>query len=269
MITPPQNLRDFQSLVEIIAALREPQGCPWDKAQTHKSLTRFAIEEAHELAEACDAEQPDEIRDELGDLLLQVALHSEIAKQDGNFDIFDVIQTLNEKMIRRHPHVFSDVRAESAEQVAANWDDIKARENKNKPKRFIELPKELPALLASLKIGNKARKIDFDWEQIDDVFAKVDEEVAELKDAIAKGNKNEQTHEVGDLLFCVAQISRHLDIDPEAALRECNSRFLSRVDAMMAVCQQRQLDWTQLSAHEKEQIWQQAKRIEKSHSDRT
>lgn len=257
----PQNLRDFSSLVKIIEALRGPDGCPWDKQQTHESLTRFAIEEAHELAEACDSGDTDHIKEELGDMLLQVVLHAEIARQDGTFDINDVIETLSKKMVRRHPHVFATEDVKDAGHVETNWEKIKAEEKKNKPQteKWIDLPPGLPALLTSFKIGVKSKKRKFDWETADQVLAKIDEEYDELKQAMKSGDIHEQTHEVGDLLFTVAQLARHLEIDPEAALRQGNTRFLSRVDKMMEVCKRENLDWQNLSDDKKEEIWGTAK----------
>jgi tetrapyrrole methylase family protein/MazG family protein len=261
---PPENLRDFQSLVEIIAHLRGPEGCPWDKKQTHNSLTRFAIEEAFELAEACDNGDTQHIKEELGDLLLQVVLHAEVAKQDSGFDIADVIEVLSEKMVRRHPHVFSDVNAESASEVESNWYEIKRQEKRAKgessERQWIELPSGLPALMSAFKIGKKSKKIDFDWPDVKGVLAKVEEELGEVKEAMQSADPAAIKAELGDLLFSTAQLARHLDVDPEEALRQCNSRFLDRVDQMMEVCKEKGLDWMSLSDIDKEQIWQEAKK---------
>ena len=264
MPSPPKNLRSFDSLVQIMEHLRGPEGCPWDKQQTHQSLTRFAIEEAFELAEACDSGDVSHIKEELGDLLLQVVLHAEIAKQDSGFDILDVIEVLSEKMVRRHPHVFADTDVNSANQVESNWEEIKKQEKANQGEpvkdKWIDLPSGLPALISAFKIGKKSKKIDFDWPDVNGVIAKVEEELAEVKEAMETGDANSIRHEVGDLLFSTAQLARHLNTDPEEALRQCNTRFLARVDKMMNACEARGLHWMNLSDEQKEQLWSEIKK---------
>lgn len=265
MPRPPQNLREFKGLVTIIEALRGPDGCPWDKEQTHSSLTRFAIEEAHELAEAIDSDSPVEIKSELGDLLLQVLLHAQIASEVGRFDISDVIETLSEKMVRRHPHVFSNVEVADANEVTQNWETIKANENSGKRKNTEEftfdLPKGLPSLLASFKIGEKTKKYNFDWQAPADVFAKVEEELQETKEALAQRDKNMLSHEIGDLLFSVAQLARHLEIDPEQALRTTNRRFETRFSTMIKIAKTNHQDFKSLNSEELEELWQKAKLV--------
>ncbi|MEO0335748.1 MAG: nucleoside triphosphate pyrophosphohydrolase, partial [Pseudomonadota bacterium] len=202
--------------------------------------------------------------EELGDLLLQVVLHSEVAKQDSGFDINDVIEVLSEKMVRRHPHVFSDADATSANQVETNWEEIKKQEKQAKgestAKNWIDLPSGLPALIGAYKIGKKSKKINFDWPTVDGVLNKVEEELSEVKEAMKSGEAEAIQAELGDLLFSSAQLARHLDVDPEEALRQCNSRFLGRVDLMMEICKEQGLDWMSLDDEQREEVWSEAKR---------
>lgn len=261
----PKNLREFESLLKVVEFLRGPEGCPWDKEQTHTSLTRYAIEEAFELAEAIDGGDINELRDELGDLLLQVILHSEIARQEGRFDIFDVIENLNRKMVRRHPHVFADVKADTPDEVIKNWSAIKASEKSEKgaqaaqrPLSF-DIPIGLPALLRAQKIGEKTKRVDFDWENAEQCWGKVHEETEELQEAIASGSREEIESELGDLLFSVAQLARHLSLDSEQALRRCNRRFEERFHRMQDKVKGDGHVWADLSAEERERYWKGAK----------
>lgn len=257
----PENLREFAGLLKVVEFLRGPDGCPWDKEQTHKTLTRYAIEEAHELAEAIDGEDVNELRDELGDLLLQVVLHSEIARQMGTFDIFDVIENLNRKMIRRHPHVFGDVKAETSTEVLKNWAAIKAEEKGavKKPLSF-DIPEGLPALLRAHKIGEKTSKVAFDWENADQCWSKVVEETGELKRALDSGSRADIEDELGDLLFSAAQLARHLSLDSEQCLRRCNKRFEERFSRMQDKVAADGKDWATLPPDEKERYWKAAKK---------
>lgn len=234
--------QQFQSLVDIISALRHPEtGCPWDLEQTHQSLTRFAIEETAEYVEAVDKGNSHEMCDELGDILLQVILNSEIAKQQNQFTIEDVIKSISEKMIRRHPHVFAQKKVSSSEEVKAQWQDIKNNEkldlkNQNPSSihftKFPEIPVALSSLLASQKIGEKSKQFKFDWSHPNDVLNKVDEEMNELKQALKEENIDHQLEEMGDLLFSLAQLSRHLGFDADRALRLANLKFVDRFNLM-------------------------------------
>lgn len=262
MPTPPKNLRSFQSLVQVIEALRGPEGCPWDKEQTHMSLIRFAIEEASELAEAIQLENPEDIKNELGDLLLQVVLHAEIARQNKSFEIHDIIEALNKKMIRRHPHVFADTKVSNSEDVSKNWDHIKALEKKTSSSQnfTFDLPSGLPALLASFKIGEKTKKHNFDWKEVSSVIDKVKEELCEFETALKKESKDRTEEELGDLLFSLAQVSRHLGIDPEQCLRKSNKKFEGRFSKLMSAVQSSGREMTDLTPEELESIWQQIKK---------
>jgi tetrapyrrole methylase family protein/MazG family protein len=255
----PENLREFEGLIKVVEFLRGPDGCPWDKEQTHETLTRFAIEEAHELADAIDGGNVDEIRDELGDVLLQVILHSEIARQAGRFDIYDVVQAIGEKMVRRHPHVFGDVVAETSDAVLKNWAEIKAAE-KGRKKTLFDVPKGMPSLLRSVKIGEKTKKVDFDWENPEQCWDKVNEELGELQAAVKTGIKSDIEAEFGDLLFSLAQWARHSGIDPEQALRKTNMSFEERFTKMQELVKADGREWAALNASDKETYWKKAKR---------
>ena len=260
MVKPPTDLKAFTSLLEVMQALRGPDGCPWDKEQTHRTLVPYAIEEAFELAEAIEAGDEAETISELGDVLLQVVLHSEIARQEKRFDVYDVIATLNEKMVRRHPHVFGDVAVSGIDDVWANWKKIKDVEKAGKEKvEAFDIPKNLPALTRSSKIGSKTKGYRFDWENAEQVLMKVEEEIAELKEAIRSGKMDEKEHELGDILFSVAQVARHLKIEPEQALRVANQRFEKRFFKMKEIAEAQGKNFSNLSSDELESLWKQVK----------
>ena len=257
----PDNLTQFSSLIEVVKHLRGPGGCPWDKEQDHKSLTRYAVEECYEFIDAVNKDNFDEMKDELGDMLLQVILHAQIASESNKFSITDVIESINEKMVRRHPHVFANDNVSDSEEVLVNWEEIKKLEKANKPKKVgFDIPTGLSPLLRSLKMGEKAKKRKFDWPSIDGVIAKVDEEVAEVKEAIAEGNNDHIKHEVGDLLFSVCQLARHLDINPEESLQLANDRFNNRFVKMDSIINSSSEKLEELSLSEMENYWQKAKK---------
>lgn len=260
----PSSLREFQALVEIAAALRGPDGCPWDKEQTHVSLTPYAVEETAELVEVIEMADDPKIREELGDVLFQVALHAQLAKERGAFDIHDVLETLNAKMIRRHPHVFGDVKAETSGDVVANWEQIKKSESGGQKKDPLDAPAHLPALQRSAKIGFRTRKLKFDWENADQVWNKVREEIAELEEAYDDDSDEAIEHELGDVLFSLAQFARHLNKDPEQILRAANRRFERRFGTMLKLAADRNLNWDILTNDEKESLWSEAKKLEKA-----
>lgn len=275
MVKPPENLDTFESLLKIVEALRGPDGCPWDKEQTHRTLTPYAIEESHELAEAIERGDEKEMIAELGDVLLQVVLHSEIGRQAGRFSIKDVILSLSEKMVRRHPHVFSDTEAADSNEVLNNWAKIKATEKAAKasskvglPETQFDIPRTLPALQRAHKIGDKTKRAGFDWPDIAGVVAKLDEEIGEVKAEIEKIKPGESPsaelmhaleHEVGDVLFSAAQVARHLGLDAEQSLRSANARFERRYFTMRNSVTGEGRDWEKLSDNEKEEAWQKAK----------
>jgi MazG family protein len=272
MQKPPSDLRSFAALVQVVANLRGPDGCPWDKEQTHQTLTRYAIEETHELVEAIENSSPTEVCEELGDVLLQVVLHAEIARQAGQFDINDVIEGISSKMVRRHPHVFESEnddgkpKAKTSAEVLQKWDVIKSAEKKANGKTqdpndpFASIPKALPALLRSQKIGGKTVRFNFDWLSPEEVLAKLDEEVAELKEALAAGDKEHAGKEIGDVLFTVAQLARHLDLDSEQSLRGTNHKFEIRFRCMRELVTADGKRLEDLKINELEPYWQKAKK---------
>lgn len=220
--------RQFDYLVELIETLRGPNGCPWDQKQTHESLRPYLIEEAYEAIEAINNQDEDSLADELGDVLLQILLHAQIGKEEGTFEIRDVIESLTNKMIRRHPHVFGDVEVVNSDQVVANWQEIKKQERgeyAEKESLFAGIPKDYPTLLKSFEIQKKAAKVGFDWDQLEGVLAKVREELEELVEA---QNPDEREEELGDLLFSLGSLARWLQVDPEQALVRANQKFLQR-----------------------------------------
>lgn len=260
MPVPPTNLRQFQSLVEIVSSLRGPDGCPWDKEQTHETLTQYAIEEVFELVEAIESGDDALIKDELGDNLFQVVLHSVLATQRGAFTMEDCIQNISEKLIRRHPHVFSDTKVTGTEEVIANWEAIKKLEKKQlKTSDPLQVPSGLPALQRAFKIGKRTEKFQFDWKQPDEVLEKVHEEFAELQEALDSEKIEAIEHEIGDMLFSLAQLARHLDLEPEQVLRKANRRFEARFAEMFALCEAQKKDFTKLNSEEKESLWKEAK----------
>jgi tetrapyrrole methylase family protein / MazG family protein len=223
------GMSSFERFQEIIAHLRSPEGCPWDRKQTHQSLRQFLLEEAYEVLEAVDEGDPRALAEELGDLLLQVMLHTQIAIDNGDFTMSDVLRAINEKMIRRHPHVWSDVHADDADQVVTNWEALKRQEKHDRngaESLLASIPKGLPALLQAHQYQVRAAKVGFDWDDVADVRAKVDEELAEINAAL--GDPDELAKEVGDLLFALVNWARWLGVEPENALREANSRFSRR-----------------------------------------
>ena len=262
MPQPSVNTQEFARLVQVVETLRGPNGCPWDKEQTHQTLTQYAIEEAHELAEAIDSHQRDHIIEELGDLLLQVVLHSEIARQSGEFTLKDVLSRLTEKMIRRHPHVFSDVQVANSKEVLKNWAHIKDQEKgpAQTSDPFSNIPRNLPALIRAQKIGSKSVRYNFDWSSPEEVLLKVDEELAELKEAISNSDPEGQRLELGDLLFSVVQLARHLGFDAEQSLRLTNKKFEVRFLKMRQLVEQDHKDFMSLSTKELESYWKKAKK---------
>lgn len=275
MIKPPSDLKKFESLLQIVEDLRGPNGCPWDKEQNHRSLAPFAIEEAYELAEAIEQGQKQEMVEELGDLLLQVLIHSEIGRQevsqDKHFTFSDVVESIASKMVRRHPHVFSNTEVADSNEVLNNWSKIKAQEKANRgaaePVMRFDISTSFPALFRAHKIGDKSKRKQFDWSTPEEVLVKVEEEIAELKEVMLQKDKNdprykaELEHELGDVLFSVAQLARHLKLEAEQCLRTANSRFESRFFTMKKLIEDRGLDFESLSYDELESSWQEAKKM--------
>lgn len=225
----------FEDLVEVMDILRTPEGgCPWDLEQDWSTLRQYIIEEAFELVEAIDSGDRDEVAEECGDLLFQVVFLSRIAKEEGWFDVYDTITSIRDKLIRRHPHVFADVVANTPEEVLANWDELKKEEKAEKgARRTLDgVPSAAPSLLRAHKIGEKAARVGFDWDDYHGVMEKLSEEVGELTEALAEGDPAHIAHEYGDVFFVLAQLGRHVGLNPEDASREACERFRERFYAM-------------------------------------
>ena len=250
----PENLKKFENFVEIIARLRAPDGCPWDKEQTHKSLRENLLSETYEVLEALDKGETDELREELGDLLLQIVLHAQIAKDDKEFEIGDVIQGISEKIIRRHPHIFGDVKVKDSKDVMRNWEALKKKEGKH---ILAGVPKDMPALAYAYEISRRAVRVGFEWADLQGVIDKVHEEINEIKDA---KNKEEKTDEIGDLLFTLVNFARWEGVDPEVALREANQKFYRRFSKVEELAKKGNKELQKLSIKEWDDLWEEAKR---------
>ena len=216
----------FEKLVEIMAKLRSLDGCPWDREQTHESLRPFLLEEAYEVLEALDGQNDEELKEELGDLLLQVVFHAQVADERGAFDIDQVIDGINDKLVRRHPHVFGSVKINTAAEQRIHWEGLKKKEGKSS---IVDgVPSTLPALLRAQRVQQKASTVGFDWDTKDQVWKKVKEEISELKHAIDEQDEKGIDEELGDLLFALVNLSRFLDINPEESLRGAVHKFIKR-----------------------------------------
>jgi tetrapyrrole methylase family protein/MazG family protein len=254
-----EDVRAIESLQWVVARLLGPAGCPWDREQTHRSLRPYLLEETHEVLEALDAEDPRVLSEELGDLLLQIVMHSEMARQAGDFDFGDVTAQVVAKLMRRHPHVFGDLVVRDSDAVLHNWEAIKAQERADKGASYSVLdgvPSSLPALAAAQKIGDKVAKVGFDWPDLDGVWAKVQEEVEELRRAAPQ----QCSEEFGDLLFVLARLASWLGVDAESALREANAKFRRRFAACERLAEGCRLQ--QLSPQQLDALWEQAKQEE-------
>ncbi len=250
-------------LVRTMAFLRSDRGCSWDRKQTHRSLTRYAIEEAHELADAVELGKTAAIKEELGDLLLQVVFHAQMASEAGLYDLEDVAQGIGEKLWRRHPHVFGDAVAETPEDVERTWERTKASEGRPVGKGLLDgVPRSLPALGRCQRISERAERVGFDFSGPEDVLGKLAEEAAELVEAKREGDPEALRHEVGDLLFATANLARHLGVDPEDALQRCNDRFVTRFRYVERAIVAEDRDLQDASMEEMEVLWQQAKKDE-------
>ncbi|HEY6074534.1 MAG TPA: nucleoside triphosphate pyrophosphohydrolase [Anaerolineales bacterium] len=224
---------DFRKLAGIMERLRAEGGCEWDRAQSHASLRQYLLEEAHEVLDAISRKNPELLCEELGDLLIQILFHAQIAKENGDFDISDVISSISEKMVRRHPHVFSDATAKTPEAVSLQWDHIKKTiENKKHASLIGGVPRKFPSLLRAAKLTKKAARAGFDWENTEQVMEKVEEELRELKEAVSDGDPGKLEHELGDMLFALVNLARFININPEVALITANSRFERRFQIM-------------------------------------
>jgi len=257
----------LRRLVSIMRKLRSPDhGCPWDKQQTHESLRPFVIEEAYEVVEAVDLGSPRKLREELGDLLLQVVFHAELARERGLFDLHDIIRSLNEKLVRRHPHVFGNVVAEDVPAVMTNWYRIKEIERQGEPgdskgpgDLFAGIPISLPALMLALKIQERAARLGFDWETALGPVQKIAEEARELEEVLSECDHERIDEELGDLLFAVVNCARLAGVDPELSLRRAVKKFRDRLEAMRALALERGKQLEGMSLREMDELWEEIK----------
>jgi tetrapyrrole methylase family protein / MazG family protein len=251
------DLNKFDIFTSIIAKLRGPDGCPWDKEQTHQSLRENLLSESYEVLEALDSGEPAKLQEELGDLLLQIVLQSQIAADSGEFKIDDVVKGIAEKIIRRHPHIFGDWKAGSAKEVMHNWEELKKQEREEGASILATVPKAMPALSYALEISRRAVRVGFEWPEIEGVIDKVTEEVGEIKKA---ASQEEKAREIGDLLFTLVNYARWEGIDAESALREANVKFYTRFTYMEKLCHERGLSFEKLSFDEQNALWDEAKK---------
>ena len=249
----------FAKLSDIVAKLRAPGGCPWDREQTHESLLPATIEEAYEVAEAARSKNDAHFQEELGDLLLLVVMHAEIAREAGRFNIDNVIAQITEKLIRRHPHVFGESNARDSGAVLKQWEAIKRDEKKNDSHYLASLPRALPALMRAQKTQSKVARVNFDWTELRDVIAKVEEELSELKNAIKSENQKSIEDEIGDLLFAVVNLARKCKLDAETALHAATNKFVGRFNLLEDELRSRGKKLGDVDLAELDDIWNQIK----------
>lgn len=252
----PEYLSQFNTLVDIISRLRAPDGCPWDREQTHTSLREDLLEECYEVLEALDEGDSGKLCGELGDLMMHIVLQTQIATESGEFKLEDVLTSINTKLIHRHPHIFGSQKVRDAGEVAHNWEVLKREERGADTSMLASVPRQMPALSYSQEIQRRVARVGFDWEDINGIIDKLSEEVKEFKQA----TDEQKAQEFGDLLFVLVNIARRLGIDSEAALRKSNTRFYRRFTYMEGICHQRGLNIAELSFDEQNALWEEAKR---------
>jgi tetrapyrrole methylase family protein/MazG family protein len=264
----PTNPDPFRRLVEIMERLLSPDGCPWDREQTHATLRPYVIEEAYEVVEAIDTEDWDELRTELGDLGLQIVFHSALARREGRFDIDDVYRAICDKLVRRHPHVFGDVNADDAGTVLRNWEAIKKSEREEKgdtntPVSHLDgVPVALPALQRAERLQSKAARAGFDWDNIDPVWDKIEEELHELREVAHTGDHDKLEDELGDILFAVVNLARFLKVHPEQALQRTNAKFRRRFQHIEARARETNRRLEEMTLEQMDAYWNEAKKSE-------
>jgi tetrapyrrole methylase family protein/MazG family protein len=250
----------FDELVKVMEKLRSKEGCPWDREQSHKSLLPYLVEECYEVVDAIKKGSDEELKEELGDLLLQVVFHSQIAKERGAFDISDVVDSITRKLIFRHPHVFKGKEGiESPEDVTREWEKLKEKEGKKRESSLDGIPNSLPALDRAYKLQKRAAKVGFDWSSYRGIKEKVLEELDEIEEALKRGDREKLKEEVGDFLFMAVNLARFLGVYPEEALREANRKFEARFRYMEKKAKEEGKELKELSLEEMEKLWQEAK----------
>ena len=250
---------NLDELIKIMAALRSEKGCPWDKEQTMESLKPFIVEEAYEVLEAIDEKNPEAVKEELGDLLFQVVFQCQIAKEKGEFEMADVIEKIGRKMIARHPHVFGDADYKTTEEVLVHWEAQKKREGKQRESLLEGVPRTLPSLLSAHRLQDRAARVGFDWDKIEDVMKKLDEEIGEFKDAMARKEEVAIEEELGDVLFMLVNISRFIGVNPEDALRKTISKFISRFRYIEMAAAESGRKLSDMTLAEMDTLWYEAK----------
>jgi tetrapyrrole methylase family protein / MazG family protein len=250
-------------LMEIMALLRSVHGCPWDREQTHASLRQHLLEEAYEVIETIDEGKLNELPGELGDLLLQVVFHAQIAEEEGAFTMDDVVASITDKLIRRHPHVFGDATVKTADEQIARWEQTKMKKE-GKKSAIDGVPRELPALLRAYRMQNKASAVGFDWPEITPVWEKIQEEIRELQEAVQSGNRDHVEEELGDLLFSMVNVSRFFKANPEDALRRTIEKFSRRFRKVEAIFKERGQSLSQAALAEMDQVWEEVKKQERT-----
>ncbi len=253
----PGNLSRFTTLVNIIVRLRAPEGCPWDRKQTHATLREHLLAECYEVLEALDEGDSGKLCEELGDLLLQIVLHAQIATEAGDFEIGDVIKSINTKLIHRHPHIFGSTKVKDAEEVMHNWEILKEEERGAGASMLDGVSRQMPALSYSHEVQKRVARVGFDWKDIEGIIDKLAEEVREFQEADSQEFK---AQEFGDLLFTLVNVARRQGIDAESSLREANRRFYRRFSRMEELCRERGLDFSKLSFDEQNNLWEEAKK---------
>lgn len=248
----------FRRLVEIMSRLRSEDGCPWDRAQTHQSIAHNLIEEAYELYDAIMKADDDAMKEELGDLLLQVVFHSQMASERNAFDIDQVCSAIVEKLIRRHPHVFGSARADTPQEVLSQWEELKKWEYKG-GHPLDRIPAAMPALLYALNLQKKAARLGFDWEDEQGVLEKLEEELGELRESIDAGDRQKIEEELGDMLFSLVNLARHLNVDPEAALKKMSYKFRDRVKYVEKLAERQGQKLADMTIDEIDELWEKAK----------
>lgn len=244
--------------------LRAPGGCPWDREQTLADLKTFIIEESYEVVDAIDRDDRASLLEEVGDLLLQAVFIAEITREAGEFDIYDSITAIHDKLVRRHPHVFGDIEAKDADQVLTNWEKLKSEERKAENKSVLSgVPQAMPALLKASRLTEKAARVGFDWRRTEDVFHKIDEELAELREAVDGGTRDHIHEEIGDLLFTIANIARKVNVNPEEALQSTNRKFMRRFESMESRVRAQNRNIDDLTLEQMDALWDEAKAAER------
>ena len=258
-----KNRYDVDDLLEIIKVLRAPGGCPWDAEQTHTSIKKNFIEETYEVVEAINKNNSDMLREELGDVLLQIVMHTEMEREQGGFCFEDVVDEVVKKLVARHPHVFGDVVAENSSQALESWNEAKSRlkGEKNKTQSMQSVPRELPALMRAQKVQHKASKAGFDWQSADGAFDKLYEEINELKIAMNQGDSSLIEDEFGDVLFSCVNIARFINVDSEEALTKSTDKFISRFSLVEQMAKKKDIDMKSSSLQVLDELWDNAKKI--------